>query len=161
MSATAEERSVQERFAPASRCFGCGPANPQGLRLRSFPAAPDGDELVARWQPEPHHEAFPGVLNGGIAGALLDCHGNWAAAWHLYRRDRLERPPTTVTADFHVHLKRPTPTAGPLTLRARAVAAEGDKVTVTGELEAAGRVTATVTARFVAVGPGHPAYGRT
>ena len=29
-------RSLQERYAPASRCFGCGPANPDGLHLRSF-----------------------------------------------------------------------------------------------------------------------------
>ena len=30
--------------------------------------------------PEPHHLAFEGVLNGGICGALLDCHSNWTAA---------------------------------------------------------------------------------
>ena len=23
------------------------------------------------------------MLNGGIVGALLDCHSNWAAAYHL------------------------------------------------------------------------------
>jgi len=26
--------SLQERFAPENTCFGCGPANPQGLRIR-------------------------------------------------------------------------------------------------------------------------------
>jgi hypothetical protein len=35
--------------------------------------------------PEAHHEAFPGMLNGGIAGALLDCHSNWTAAHHLMK----------------------------------------------------------------------------
>ena len=37
--------SVQERYAPRSICFGCGPANARGLHIRSVP---DGDGLVAR-----------------------------------------------------------------------------------------------------------------
>ena len=28
------EPSVQERYAPQSICFGCGPANDKGLRIR-------------------------------------------------------------------------------------------------------------------------------
>ena len=72
--------SLQRRFAPKSICFGCGPANDLGLKLESFV---EGDELIARWAPKAHHQAFPGVLNGGICGALLDCHSNWAAAYQL------------------------------------------------------------------------------
>ena len=68
--------SLQDRYAPANRCFGCGPANEKGLRIKSFP---QGDEVVAEFRAEPHHEAFPGAVNGGILGALLDCHSNWAA----------------------------------------------------------------------------------
>src|ERR1041385_1765275 len=30
-----ERRSLQERYAPKGRCFGCGPANEQGLRIES------------------------------------------------------------------------------------------------------------------------------
>ena len=55
--------SLQERYAPENACFGCGPANPQGLHVRTFV---EGDECVAEWTPQPHHEAFPGILNGGI-----------------------------------------------------------------------------------------------
>ncbi|MCV5824729.1 hypothetical protein OFN33_30195, partial [Escherichia coli] len=83
----------------AGICFGCGPANEKGLHIRSFP---EGDEVVATWRAEPHHMAFPGVLNGGIIGALLDCHSNWTAAYHLMKRNGLDKPPCTVTADFHV-----------------------------------------------------------
>ncbi len=54
-------------YSPASICFGCGPANEKGLRINSFP---DGDEVIAEWRAEPHHQAFPGMLNGGIIGAL-------------------------------------------------------------------------------------------
>ena len=86
--------SLQERYAPQSICFGCGPANEKGLRIRSFL---DGGEVVMDWTPSPEHQAFPGMLNGGIIGALLDCHSNWAAAYHLMRRTGAERPPCTVT----------------------------------------------------------------
>ena len=31
-----DQLPVQERYAPHSVCYGCGPANPDGLHLRSF-----------------------------------------------------------------------------------------------------------------------------
>ena len=66
-------KSVQETHAPEGRCFGCGPANEKGLRIRSFEA---GEELVCEWTPEPHYLAFQNVLNGGICGAArLPQHG--------------------------------------------------------------------------------------
>lgn len=150
--------SVQERYAPDSRCFGCGPANELGLRIGSHEG--DGDELVATWQPAASHEAFDGVLNGGIVGALLDCHANWTAAMHLMRIRGAERPPSCVTADYAVTLLRPTPTDAPVRLRARVVDVDGDRVTVDATLEAKDRITATCRGTFVAVGPGHPAFGR-
>ena len=150
-----EKESLQRRYAPESRCFGCGPANPEGLRIRSFPA--EGDEVVCDWVPGKCHEAFDDCLNGGIVGALLDCHGNWTAGWHLMRRDGLDRPPLTVTAEFRVKLRRPTPTDGPLQLTARTVASDGPRVEVEATLAAEGVVTATFSGRFVAVGRDHPA----
>jgi len=149
--------SLQERYAPGSACFGCGPANEKGLRIRSFAR---GEEYVAEWRPEPHHEAFPGMLNGGIIGALLDCHSNWAAAEHLRRRAGHERPPCTVTADYSVKLLRPTPTDGPVHLSARVVSSTDDRAVVEAELTAAGKTCATCRGTFVAVRPGHPAYHR-
>jgi acyl-coenzyme A thioesterase PaaI-like protein len=148
---------VQETWSPHGRCFGCGPANPQGLHLAS---RPEGDGLVATFRPEPHHEAFEGVLNGGIIGALLDCHSNWTAAIALMRAAGAAAPPSTVTAEYHVRMRRPTPTAHPVTLRARAVEVKSDRVVVEATLEAGGGVTATCRGTFVAVPPGHPAYGR-
>ena len=116
--------------------------------------------MVADWTPQDHHEAFPGVLNGGILGALLDCHSNWTAAWHLMTRDGLSAPPTTVTAEFHVKLKRPTPSNAPVHLRARVVESSGRKATVDATLESSGVVTATCHAVFVAVPAHHPAGSR-
>ncbi len=148
--------SIQEQYAPHNTCFGCGPSNPKGLRIRSFV---EGDGLVADWTPEEHHQAFPGMVNGGILGALLDCHSNWCAAHALMVARGEANPPCTVTADFHVKLRRPTP-LGPLHLRAKPASIEGDRVVVEATLEAGGKVTATCLGTFVAVREGHPAYHR-
>ena len=152
-----DEPSLQETFAPRSICFGCGPANAKGLKIRSFVR---GDEVIATWQPEKHHEAFPGMLNGGIIGSLLDCHCNWTAAWHLLQRNQLAQPLCTVTADYAIKLLRPTPTDGPVELSARVVESTADCATVEGVLTAAGKPRATCRGTFVAVQPGHPAYHR-
>jgi acyl-CoA thioesterase FadM len=71
-----------------------------------------------------------------------------------------ETPPCTVTADFHVTLKRPTPMDAPLELRATLALLEGDRAVIEATLEAGGRVTATCRGTFVAVKEGHPAYHR-
>jgi acyl-coenzyme A thioesterase PaaI-like protein len=153
-----EPRSVQMEFAPESTCFGCGPANARGLRIESRRAGDVGG-LVATWLPKPEHEAFPGVLNGGIIGTLLDCHSNWTAAIHLMGAAGA-RLPSTVTADLAVRYLRPTPSGGPVTLRAVVIEASPRRATVEASLESDGAVCATSRATFVAVGPGHPAYGR-
>ncbi len=150
-------KSLQETFAPSNACFGCGPANSKGLKIRSFP---EGDTLVAEWKAESHHEAFPGMLNGGIIGALLDCHSNWTACWALMKQSGAETPPCTVTADFAVKLLRPTPTDGPIRLVAKVVEIKGDRATIHAELHAGGKLCDTCTGTFVAVKPGHPAYHR-
>jgi acyl-coenzyme A thioesterase PaaI-like protein len=155
--ADAELQSLQERYAPANACWGCGPANPDGLRIRSFPR---GEEVVAEWKPEPRYEAFPGVLNGGIIGTLLDCHCNWAAAWHLMNKANEERPPCTVTADYTIKLLRPTPTDAPVFLLAKIAEFTNDRATVDGTLTAGGKVCATCRGTFVAVQEGHPAFHR-
>ena len=152
-----ESQSLQERYAPASSCFGCGPANAKGLHIRSFV---EGDVVVAEWRPAPHHEAFPGVLNGGIVGALLDCHSNWTAAYHLMRASAADHVPSCVTAEYAVKMRKPTPTSGVLRLEAKVVESTVDRATVDATLSADGTVTATCRGVFVAVKPGHPAYYR-
>ncbi len=156
----AEELSVQERYAPRGTCFGCGPANPLGLRIRSFPDESEPESLLCEWTPEAHHAAYEAFLNGGVIGSLFDCHCNWNATWYLMRRDHLEAPPCTVTADFLVTFKRPTPMAEPVRLKSRVTISEGPRVEVEATLTAGGEITATCRGTFVAVKPGHPAYHR-
>lgn len=158
-------KSLQETYAPNNRCYGCGPRNEKGLRIRSFEAA-EGErsgkigELVCDWTPEPHHLAFEGIVNGGIIGSILDCHSNWTAAVHIMKQRNEDELPATVTSDFHVTLKRPTPMDATLHLRAHVVESVGDRAVVEATLEANGKVTATCRGTFVAVKEGHPAYFR-
>jgi acyl-coenzyme A thioesterase PaaI-like protein len=149
--------SLQDRYAPNTRCFGCGPSNPNGLRIKSSII---GDEGVCEFWPEAHHESFEGAVAGGIIGTLFDCHCNWTAAHHLMESNGLDHPPCTVTAEYSVKFSRPTPSEGPLRLRAKVVQASSRRVTVVGRLEVDGTVTATCRAEYVAVEEGHPAYHR-
>jgi acyl-coenzyme A thioesterase PaaI-like protein len=72
-------------------------------------------------------------------------------------------PPCTVTAEFAVKLKRPTPMQ-PLRVLAHVVAAESDvaagRVVVEAEIISGGKVTATCKGTFIAVKEGHPAFHR-
>lgn len=154
---TEKAANLQETYAPQGVCFGCGPANTLGLRIKS---RVEGENVVATWTPAKQYEAFEGVLSGGIIGTLLDCHSNWTAAHALMRAAGAEQPPCTVTAEYHVRLLRPTPAGGPVTLSARAVEVKGDRAVVEASLEAGGKVGATCRGTFVAVKPGHPAYHR-
>lgn len=153
-------KSLQETFAPNARCFGCGPSNAQGLRIRSFALADAADaHVVCDFVPAQHHEAFENVLNGGIIGTVLDCHMNWTTIHHFMKKLGLDHAPPCVTAEFKVELKRPTP-LGVVHVDAHVVSATDDRATIEATMTAAGKVTAIGSGTFVAVKPGHPAYHR-
>ena len=151
-----DESSLQRHHAPHGICFGCGPANARGLKIDSYV---QGDEVVCDFTPEEHHQAFPGILNGGIIGTLLDCHSNWTAAWAIMVGRGASEASCTVTASFHVKLRRPTP-LGPVRLVARVSELSDPKCVVDAELIAGGKVCATCRGVFVAVTEGHPAWHR-
>ena len=151
--------SLQQRWMPRATCFGCGPANTEGLRLASFP---DGDGVVARWTPQRHHNAYRGILCGGVIGTLLDCHTGAALAWALCRRegfdavDPLPYPfdaSPWVTAGYSVQLRRATPVDAEVTLRGRVLEFDADQATVEASLEAGGKVCATCSATWKRLRP--------
>lgn len=150
------QKSLQERYAPSSVCFGCGPANEQGLKIRSVV---EGDLVVANWTPMAYHHAFGKFLNGGIISTVLDCHSNWAGAYSLMIKAGDSSPPPTVTAAIFVEFLKPTP-IGPLLLEARTKETAGRRVVVESTLKARQEVTATLRGTFVAVGESHPAARR-
>ena len=150
-------KSLQEEFAPHNQCFGCGPANSLGLRIKSFV---DGDSLVATFWAEPHHQAFSNILSGGIVGTLLDCHSNWCAAYFIMKKRNEDAPPCTVTAKYNVQLLAPTPMDCPLHIIATPILVTERKAEISAKLIAKDTTTATCEGLFVAVKPGHPGYHR-
>lgn len=152
-----ESTSLQDQFAPDLICFGCGPKNESGLQIKSYVR---DERVIATFNPQAHHQAYQGMINGGIIGALLDCHMNWTAAWRLMVAGELDVPPCTVTAEYTVGFKAPTPSETKLELEAWVVENSHRKAVIEATLSAAGIVTATGQGIFVAVKEGHPAYHR-
>src|SRR2546422_1174345 len=59
-------------------CFGCGPLNEEGLRLKFVPG-PDGS--VAEFAAPQRYQSWSGMAHGGLVALLLDEAVGWAA-WH-------------------------------------------------------------------------------
>jgi acyl-coenzyme A thioesterase PaaI-like protein len=135
--------SIQDRFFPTFTCFGCGPANPAGLRLKSYA---EGDGVTATFVPWAEHGNGFGSVNGGILSTVLDCHSAAAVFSEAERRgwvgeDGLPLP--WVTAGLDVRFLRPAPLAGPLLLTGSVTAATEAEMTAAVELAAEGKVRAT------------------
>lgn len=69
------ERLDGSIFGPDQPCFGCSPSHPSGFRL-SF--AREGEDVVTRFVPGPHHQGPPGIMHGGLVMTLADEVGAWA-----------------------------------------------------------------------------------
>ncbi len=151
------KQALQDQYAAQSICYGCGPANSQGLQIKSFV---ESDKVIAHFTPAPHHHAFPNILNGGIIGTLLDCHCNWAACWYLMQEQQQQEMPCTVTSEYSIKLLRPTPMGTELTLIASLVGIDKNTAKINGELIANDKVCDTCEGVFVAVKEGHPAFYR-
>jgi hypothetical protein len=83
-------------------CFGCGPRNPSGLRLRFFD---DGEVVRAELAPRPEWAGWPEMWNLGlvIAGAIETC------GWAAWERLGPNRPLGTGALEFFgpVRLSKP------------------------------------------------------
>lgn len=146
-----ESQALQDLIRPyGETCFGCGGANPHGLRIKSYR---DGEEVVCTWSPEAHHIAVPGIVNGGIIAALIDCHSACAAMDAACRAEGVtlgsEAAPLYVTASLQVDYLRPTPHGVPLTLRAKVAELSLRKIVMTCSLHAEGKETARGRGVFV------------
>lgn len=146
-----EEQALQDVW-PGATCYGCGPANPEGLRIKSY-WSEDGSEVVCRFEPQPRYNAgFPNVMYGGLVASLIDCHSIWTAiAWTYREEGRAHGSPPSisyVTGTLNVRFLRPTAIDRPVLLRARVTELQPRKALVecslySGDEETArGEVTA-------------------
>lgn len=133
-----------------AHCFGCGRHNPSGHQLKSFV---DGEEVVARFIPLPHHISVPGFTYGGLLASLVDCHAmaTAAAAAEIAAGRRIgEQPaPRYVTASLHVEYLKPTPLGVELEIRGQVKERSERKAVVT--LTVVANETITVRGEVVAV----------
>jgi acyl-coenzyme A thioesterase PaaI-like protein len=133
--------TIDER---ANHCFGCGPANPQGLHL-TFTTETTGESITAtcHLQLDRMHEGPPGHIHGGIVAALLD-----------EAMSKLNRPLNVLAMTRHMEIDylRPAPLYQPLVLISRHLSREGRKLFHQAELQ---RPDGTVLARakgfFIAI----------
>ena len=123
-------------------CFGCGRHNPQGHQLKSYV---EGEEVVARFTPAPHHISVPGFVYGGLLASLVDCHAMAtaaAAAEQAANRKIGDGPaPRFVTAALHVEYLKPTPLGVELEIRSSVTTRTDRKAVVISTISAGGMVT--------------------
>ena len=101
--------TIDER---ANHCFGCGPANPQGLQLSFITDTSNPEAITAtcHFQLDRMHEGPPGYIHGGIVAALLD-----------EAMSKLNRPLNVLamTRNMEIDYLRPVPLYKPLILISR------------------------------------------
>jgi len=61
-------------FGPTQLCFGCGPHNPTGLRLKF---ERDGDIVRTRFTLGPGYDGPPGLMHGGLQALVADEVAGW------------------------------------------------------------------------------------
>lgn len=133
-----------------NRCFGCGPANSNGLQLEFFLAE---DHSVVCLPTIPHaFDGHAGILHGGIVATLLD---------ETMSKSVRARGFTAMTRHMEVDYLRPVPSATPLRIEARVTRSEGRKHWSEARiLNSHGKVLAQSKGLFVEVAtstPPHPA----
>lgn len=116
--------------------------------------------MIVEWRAQPHHEAFPGMLNGGIVSDLLGCHSNWTAAWHSMNTAGVDRPPAGPPRTSHLRMRGPTLAGALIRLRAAFAEGAGDRAVLEAPLQAEGKVTGTDRGIVVAEKERHPAIHR-
>ena len=155
--------SLQDSI-PWSYCFGCGPANPKGLHVRSYADdGPDGQgQYLCHFTPEEHHAAGPRhFVNGGIIATIIDCHCVFSAVADAAVRQGVpldfeegKAPPLWyATASLEVQYLRPTPMGEKCELRASVVSTDERSSRVECSLFADGKECARGTVVAVRVPP--------
>ena len=96
------------------RCFGCGPHNPDGLKMVFDPVEPG--VAVATYEVPERYQSWSGVVHGGMVALILDEAVGWAA-WHAGKPG--------VTGKLEVRYRQP--------LRV------GERVRVTGRIDSTRR----------------------
>ena len=69
--------ALNEELLKGNNCFGCGPDNPDGLRIRIFRDPANANRLVGTWSTRETLGGFPQIVHGGQQFTALDCLAGW------------------------------------------------------------------------------------
>lgn len=128
----------------AGHCFGCGPANPEGLHL-VFTLDAAAQTSTARVNLTRNHEGPPGHIHGGIIATLMD-----------EAMSKLNRPLGVIamTRNMEVDYLRPSPLHRDLILTGHHIRREGRKLFHEAELKLPdGTVLAHAKGVFIVLDP--------
>ncbi len=126
MPATDRAEIIFESDEPRT-CFGCGPDNPKGLRLRFFET---GEGVEVDYVAPEHLNGAAGVVHGGVQATLLD----EALCMTAYAKEGT----TVVTGELTVRYVAPLPTRTPLLIRSKITEKRGRSFFAEGEILVAG-----------------------
>jgi uncharacterized protein (TIGR00369 family) len=123
-------------------CFGCGGANPRGMKL-AFEQDDARQRIVGRFQLGQEFQGGSGFLHGGIIALLLDEAMGKACRFHGEH---------AVTAELSVQYKRPIPANSEIVVEGFVTRREGRQLYHEGEIRnEAGDLLARGEGRFVIV----------
>jgi acyl-coenzyme A thioesterase PaaI-like protein len=126
-------------------CFGCGPDNPIGLRLKFDWDSENGDYMT-RYLPAPEHQGWEGRAHGGLVALVFD---------EVLSRVVLAKEGLNwVTAELTTRLKRPAVVGEALIFRARIISKRSRLIISSGEAYTeSGEIVAFGTAKMMPARP--------
>jgi uncharacterized protein (TIGR00369 family) len=125
-------------------CFGCGPANPRGMRLH-FERDDQRRRVVGKFRLGAEYQGGQGFIHGGIIATVLDEVMSKVSRFSNVR---------TVTAELTVEYLKPVRVDDELHVEGFEVRREGRQLYHEGEIrDAAGALLARGRGRFVVIDP--------
>jgi uncharacterized protein (TIGR00369 family) len=129
---------------PANGCFGCGGANPKGMKL-AFELDETAQRVWGAFRVGAEYQGGPGFVHGGIIATLLD---------EVMGKVNRFRNVRAVTAELQVEYLRPVPINEELMLEGWEVETNGRDLYRAGEIRTvSGALLARGKGRFVEIDP--------
>jgi uncharacterized protein (TIGR00369 family) len=127
---------------PENPCFGCGGANPRGMKL-AFEQDDARQRIVGRFRLGEEYQGGSGFLHGGIIALLLDEAMGKAARFHAAH---------AVTAELRVEYKKPIRANTDIVVEGFVTRRDGRQLYHEGEIRnEAGDLLARGEGRFVII----------
>ena len=138
----AQHHDVASRSWQRDYCFGCGPANPGGLKLK-FILSSGGDSYLCEFELSAQFGGPPGHAHGGIIATILD--------EAMGKANKL-RSKVALTRRIEVDYLRPVPLGQPLVAEGRISRVRGRALYNRAELrDAQGVVLARSRGKFLTI----------